>query len=582
MPGECSAGTTRAYDVNDIADIACDVLVIGSGAGGLSTAVCAAARGLDVLVIEKEASLGGTTAQSGGWLWIPCSPHARRAGVDDTPEAAKTYLRHEIGEDWDETRIDAFLAAGPEMVDFFERETAVRFFLGSDYPDYHPDAPGGRAGGRAVCAVAYDGRELAERLSLVRQPPRQLTLFGIKVGSGADFRHFANAQRSLTSALYVAKRVLAHGWQVVRYGRDVMLASGNALVGRLVKSALDRGVRFCVSTSAQALITSDGRVVGAMASCDGRSVKIAARRAVVSAAGGFSHDRVRRKRLFPQFALVDDYHSLACSGNTGDGLTMAEAVGATVDETGASPAAWMPMSAVPQEDGSTFIYPHSFDRGKPGVIAVTASGRRFVNEGNSYHDVGEAMLHAAAPEQGCAAWLVCDAAAIRRYGLGMAKPFPLPLAPYLRSGYLKRGRTLEQLAARTGMDARILRASVDRFNEGAREGRDPDYARGSNVYNVYQGDGSHPAGPCVVPLARTPFYAVRIHPGDLSTFSGLRTDEFARVLGGDGAPIPGLYAAGTDMASIFGGRYPGPGINLGPAMTFGYIAARHIAQHSKC
>lgn len=557
----------------------CDVLVIGSGAGGLAAAVAAAVLGLDVVLIEKEASLGGTTAQSGGWLWVPCSSHARRAGIEDAPEDVRTYLRHEAGDRYDAARIDAFLAAGPPMLDFFERETAAKFFLGADYPDYHPDAPGARPGGRAVCALPYDGRELGEHLALVRQPPPQLTLFGIKVGSGPDYRHFAHATRSWRSALYVARRMLAHAAQVARYGRDITLMSGNALVGRFVKSALDRGVRIEVSTAATGLVRDAGRVVGANAASPHGPIVIAARRGVVCAAGGYSHDPSRRRRLFAQSTDTDDYCSLACPGNTGDGLRIAEAAGAVVDESLASPAAWMPMSVVSRENGARMIYPHSFDRGKPGVIAVTVEGRRFANESNSYHDFGEAMLRATPRSPGCAAFLVCDAAAIRRYGLGMAKPYPVPLRPYLRSGYLARAGSLAELAAHTGMNAQVLAETVQRFNADARAGRDAQFGRGGNVYNRYQGDAERAHGPCLAPIEQAPYYAVRIYPGDLSTFAGLKTDAHARVLDEQGAPIPGLYAAGADMASIFGGRYPGPGINLGPAMTFGYIAARHMAAH---
>ncbi|MCC6531072.1 MAG: FAD-dependent oxidoreductase [Burkholderiales bacterium] len=555
---------------------ACDVLVVGSGAGGMSAAVAAAKLGLDVVLIEKEPYLGGTTAVSGGWLWIPCNPLALRAGVADTIDQARTYLRHELGDRYDEPRVEAYLATGPRMVEFFERETALRFFLGRDYPDYHPDAPGGLAGGRAICASPYDGRELHEALGQIKPPPRELTLFGIKVGSGPDFRHFANAQRSLGSALYVGKRVATHALHRIAYGRDATLMSGGALIGRLVKSALDLGVRLWRSTKTTELIVADGRVAGALAMRGELPIRIAARRGVVLAAGGFPHDSLRRQRLFRQSGGSGECYSLASGGNTGDGLAMAERAGAAVEENYANAAAWMPVSRVPYRDGSFGVYPHTFDRGKPGFIIVDAAGKRFVNEGNAYHDVGEAMLRAATPPD-FSAFLVCDHAAIRRYGLGMAKPFPLPLAPYLRSGYLKRGRTLAALAREAGIDARGLSETIARFNGPAKEGRDPDFGRGANAYNVYQGDSAATPGPCLAPIARPPFYAVKIYPGDLGTFDGLRTDANARVLDAGGAPIPGLYAAGTDMASIFAGCYPGPGINLGPAMTFGYIAARHLA-----
>jgi len=247
-----------------------------------------------------------------------------------------------------------------------------KFFLGTDYPDYHPAAPGGLPGGRAVCAEPFDGRELGDALRHLKPPARELTLFGIKVGSGPDFRHFANAQRSLRSALYVAKRVLIHFVQVAAYGRDVTLMSGNALVGRLLKTALDLEVRIQRSTAATELILTGGRVTGATAVESGTPFAISARCGVVCAAGGFSHDVARRKKLFPQSTASGEYYSLASRGNTGDGLRMAEAAGAAVEESFANPAAWMPVSRVPYPDGSFGIYPHTFDRGKPGVGDIKA------------------------------------------------------------------------------------------------------------------------------------------------------------------------------------------------------------------
>lgn len=556
----------------------CDALVIGSGAGGLGAAITARKHGLDVLVIEKEPWLGGTTALSGGWLWIPCNPLAQRAGVADSLDKARLYLKHELGDRYDATRVSAFLEAGPGMVDFFERDTAVKFFLGTDYPDYHPDAPGALPGGRAVCAEPFDGRQLGEMLAHIKPPPRELTLFGIKVGSGPDFRHFANANRSLDSALYVARRVLVHFMQLAAFGRDTRLMGGGALIGRLVKTALDLEIPIWRSARATELIVRDGRVAGAIAMRSNTPVAISARRGVVCAAGGFPHDIERRKKLFHQSSVAGEYYSLASQGNTGDGLRMAEQIGASIDESYANAAAWMPVSRVLYPDGQRGIYPHTFDRGKPGIIAVTAGGKRFVNEGNSYHDVGEAMLRARPAEADRSAFMVCDHAAIRRYGLGMAKPYPVPLTPYLRSGYLRRGPTIKDLAAQAGIDPQGLIDTIRRFNAAAREGMDPEFGRGANAYNVYQGDPANKPNPCLAPITTPPFYAVKIYPGDIGTFAGLKTDENARVLAVDGAPIPGLYAAGTDMASIFGGCYPGPGINLGPAMTFGYIAARHLAR----
>jgi succinate dehydrogenase/fumarate reductase flavoprotein subunit len=555
--------------------VSCDVLVIGSGAGGLAAAVTAGKLGLDVLVVEKEPWLGGTTALSGGWLWIPCNPLAQRAGVEDSLDAARNYLSHELGNRYDESRVSAFLENGPRMVSFFERETSVKFFLGATYPDYHPDAPGGRSGGRGICAESYDGRELRARIEEIRPPVPELTLFGIKVGAGTDFRHFANAQRSLRSALYVLGRIAVHLRDVVIHGRDLRLMNGNALIGRLVRSAYDLNIRLWRSCPAQELLRADERIVGAMVLRKGKQTQILARRGVILACGGFSKDAGRRQQLLGHYDLGGTQDSLAAPGNTGDGLRMAERVGASLSQTVANAAAWMPVSRPPRRDGSLGVYPHSFDRGKPGIIAVGRDGRRFVNESNSYHDVGAAMISAGRREP--AAFLLGDHRSVRRYGLGMAKPFPIPLGSYLRSGYLIRGRTLAEVALKAGIDAVSLEDTVRAYNRAASRGEDPDFKRGGNAYNRYNGDADHAPNPCLAPIEKPPFYIVAIHVGDLSTFSGVKIDNYARVLDQKGAPIAGLYACGADTESIFGGNYPGPGINIGPAMTFGYIAALHLA-----
>ena len=557
--------------------VTCDVLVIGSGAGGLAAAVTAGTLGLDVIVVEKDAWFGGTTALSGGWLWIPCNPLAVRVGVQDSLDRARTYLRHEVGDRYDGERIDAFLQNGPAMVEFFQTRTDVAFMLGRDYPDYHPDAPGALPGGRAICAESYDGLRLGDRLSQLRPQVREMTLFGLKVGSGPDFNHFFKARRSPRSALYVAGRIASHLRDVVLHGRDVLLMNGNALIGRLATSAFKLNIPIWVSSPVTGLVVEDRKVVGAMAQRSTGEVKIIARRGVVCAAGGFPHDAVRCDQLYPHKPTPTSHYSLAVSGDTGDGLRMAEAVGAAVADDCSNPAAWMPVSRVPRADGTFGTYPHSFDRGKPGAIAVTSRGVRFVNESNSYHDVVQGLLRVLDEDPGTRFFLVCDDRFIKRYGLGMAKPFPIPLRPYLRSGYLQRGNTIDELAARAGIDAGPLAATIARFNQFAREGVDPQFGRGRNVYNQYQGDPDHRPNPCLAPIERPPFYCVRILPGDLGTFAGLRTNGCAQVLGRDGSAIPGLYATGTDMASIFGGSYPGPGTILGPAMTFGFICARHMA-----
>lgn len=555
----------------------CDVLVIGTGAGGLSAAVTAASLGLDVLAVDKEPYYGGTTARSGGWLWIPCSPVARRAGVQDTPEAARRYLQHETGNHFDAARIDAFLHQGPRMVDFMERETEVRFVLGPSFADYHPGAPGGSDGGRSICAAPFDARTLGAEKDRLRPPLAEITFMGMMIGTGDELKHFFNVTRSVKSAGVVAKLLARFGRDLVRHGRAMRLTNGNALVGRLAKSAFDRGVPIWTEAPVTDLHMDVGRVTGATVQRDGAPVHVTARRGVVLATGGFPNDVVRRRAMFRHAPTGAEHWSPAPPGNTGDGLRLAEAAGALVEDRYPNAAAWVPVSLVPRRDGTAGPFPHFVDRSKPGVIAVTRTGRRFCNEADSYHDFIQAMV-AATPDAEHCAWFLCDHPTIRRYGLGFAKPFPLPLAPHIRSGYLLHGRTLAELAARAGIDPAGLERAVAAFNGPAARGEDPEFGRGGTSYNRSLGDPAVTPNPCVAPVAAGPFYAVKVVPGDLGTFAGVRGNEHAQVLDVDGAPIPGLYAAGNDLASIMGGNYPGGGITLGPAMTFGFIAAHHMAE----
>jgi succinate dehydrogenase/fumarate reductase flavoprotein subunit len=560
----------------------CDVLVIGAGAAGLTTAITARKLGLDVLVVEKEPVFGGTTALSGGWLWVPCSSHALNAGIVDSLDSAREYLRSEIGASFDAAKVDAYLENAPRMVDFLERETAVRFMLGPTYPDYHPDQPGGKAAGRAICAMPFDGRELGADLARLRLPVREMTLYGLKVGSGPDFHHFLNARRSLRSAWYVTRRIATHAADVLLHGRDLLLLSGNALAARLARSALDLGIPIWLNAPAVELLQDTGangtiRVRGGIVHVKGKPVHVSARCGVVCAGGGFSHDLARRQQLFAHKPAAGEHYSLAAPGNTGDGLRLAESVGGYVETRMVAAAPWMPVSRVSYADGSSGTYPHSYERGKPGVIAVTVAGTRFANESNSYHDVVQALIDTQVDGQPLSAFLVCDHRFVQRYGLGIAKPFPLPLRPYLRSGYLLRAGTLAALAAKAGIAREALERTVTQFNAKVALGTDPDFGRGTNVYNAYQGDPAHRPNPCLAPIVRPPFYCVKIVPGDLGTFMGIATNAWGGVINRGGAPVEGLFAVGNDMASLFDGHYPGPGSNLGPAMTFGYLCARYMA-----
>jgi succinate dehydrogenase/fumarate reductase flavoprotein subunit len=555
----------------------CDVLVAGSGCSGMSAAITAKHSGLDVLIVEKEPRFGGTTARSGGWLWIPGTSLARAWGINEGPDEARTYLRHEAGNSFDAARVDAFLAAGPEAIDFFTSKTAVRFDMPLTFPDYDAEAPGGKQGGRSMVARPFDGRELGDHIKDIGAPLPELTVFGIMLGSGKDIIHFMRATKSLTSAVYVAKRLSKHFLNVLRYGRGMTLTNGNALAGRLAKSAFDLKIPLWLSSPVRELIIENGAVRGAIIERNGKRIRIFARRGVVLACGGFPHDIERRKAMFPHAPTGREHYSPGPTGNTGDGLRLAESVGGRVEDSLPNAAAWVPVSVTHRKDGSKGVMPHFIDRAKPGVIAVMRDGARFANEGNSYHAFVQQMMKAAKPGEEIAAWLVCDHRALRQYGLGAVPPFPMPIGQYLNSGYLIKGNTLEELAGKAGIDAGGFVTTVAQFNNTAAEGRDPAYGKGSRAYNRYQGDANHGPNPCVAPIEQGPFYAIKMVIGDLGTYAGIRTDAQARALDAGGQVINGLYAAGNDMASIMGGNYPGAGITLGPALTFGYIAGRHLA-----
>lgn len=555
----------------------CDLLVIGSGAGGLSTAVTARKHGLDVVVVEKDSVFGGTTAFSGGVLWIPGNPVSHRANQKDTREAARAYLAAETESAFDAAAVDAFLDNGPKMVDWFERETSVKF-VPTLYPDYHPTQIGGVDVGRSILAAPFDIRELGKDVSRLRPPLSTITFIGMMFNSSnADLKHFFNVTKSVKSFFYVARRLASHLKELVLYRRGVNVTSGNALAARLAKSALDLGIPIWTASPALRLVVKDGAVAGAIVKRDGGEVEVRARHGVVLASGGFSHDIQRLRKAYPHVARGGEHFSPVPATNTGDGARLAEEAGGTVPLRYRDAAAWMPVSKVPMVGGRYVAFPHLLDRYKPGVIGVLRNGKRFTNESNSYHDVGAALIRACADHQETAMWLICDHATISKYGLGYAKPAPLPLGPLLRNGYLKRGGSLAALAQECGIDAAALEQTVREYNAGAQHGEDRQFGRGTTSFNRYLGDPDHKPNPCVAPIAQGPFYALKVVMGDLGTFDGIATNVEGAVLREDGSAIAGLYAVGNDRASIMGGNYPGAGITLGPIMTFGYVTGRHIA-----
>lgn len=561
-------------------ELACDLLVVGSGAGGLSTAITARKHGLDVIVIEKEAVFGGTTAFSGGVLWIPGNTHGQANGADDSREAVLRYLKHQTGRFFDAAAVEAFVDNAPKMVEWFERETEVRF-VPTLYPDYHPDAPGGVDVGRSILAAPYDARRLGAEIERLRPPLATITFMGMMFNSSnADLKHFFNATKSLTSAVYVAGRLANHFKELLLYRRGVQVTSGNALAARLARSCFDLGIPIHTETEARELLRDkSGSVIGARVRTGDAERSITARRGVVLACGGYPHDVQRITQSYPHLRRGGAHLSPVPSGNTGDGLKLAESAGGQVDLRfdGTGAAAWMPVSRVPLSGGRFGVFPHLLDRYKPGIIGVLRNGRRFTNESDSYHDVGAAMIEACAGERETAMWLVCDQATIAKYGLGYAKPAPMPLRGLIRRRYLFKGRTLAELAREAGIDAAGLEATVRDYNIGAMHGIDTRFGRGSTSFNRYLADPANRPNPCVAAIGDGPYYAVKVVVGDLGTFDGLRTTTVGQVLRDDDTVVPGLYAVGNDRASIMGGNYPGAGITLGPAMTFGFITGRFVA-----
>lgn len=553
----------------------CDVLIIGSGAAAMSAALAASTAGLGVLIVEKEEKFGGASARAGGGVWIPNTHHAKRYGLDDSEEMAETYFRHETGERYDPQRVSAFLRNGPAMIEFVERNSTLTFHLLAEFPDYHVENPGGGMG-RSLYPNPWNAHELGEEIERLRPVLRSATFMGMQIGVGEVPMYFT-AARKLGSFLHVLGSMARRGWDQVIHGRTMRLVSGNALVAGLAAAAFRKGAELWTSSPARQLIVENDRVVGAIVDGPDGSVHVRARQGVILATGGFPHDSKRRAELFPPGKAAPEVWGMLPYGNTGDGIRMAENVGASFNSDMSIPIALTPITTLKSGEGPLETNPVFFNRGAPGVISVTKAGNRFVNEARSYHDWGLGLLQQSDPEQEAVAWIVCDHRAMRRYSLSVIKPAPFPLRRHLRSGFIKRGRTIRELARNAGIDPEGLEATVTRFNLHAAMGRDPDFGRGSTAYELANGDPEHSPNPCVGPLDQAPYYALRVFAGCVATFAGLRTNEHAQVLDQQGSPIAGLYAVGNDMASITGGDYISGGCTLGPGMTFGYIAANHIA-----
>lgn len=553
-----------------------DAVVIGAGAAGLTAACTAAAMGRSVLVLEQADVVGGTTAISGGMVWLPVNHKMAEAGRPDSLEAARTYLAATVPGERRE-KLEMFLAQSDPALRDLEAKTALRFQPVLTYPDYYPDLPGGTTGGRVLEPVPFDGRHLGPAFDLVRDPLPEFTLFGGMMISRKDIPHFRRAMKSLPSALRAGRLLLEYLFQRLKTRRGTSLYLGNALVARLLRSALDLGVTIRTGVGVESLeLGSDGRV-SAISSIDrnGRRDRIGVRRGVILATGGLSHQHDLRSKYVPEAAGA--LTATVRSGSMPRGAVLATAVGARLSPPMRDGAFWVPASTFVRPDGSEGVFPHTVtDRAKPGLIAIDSNGQRFVNEALSYHEFVRAQLSHA--NSAIPAWLICDRGFIWKYGLGKIKPFTASLKADIASGYLIEAATIADLSLQVGVPATALAQTVERFNVAAERGEDPEFGRGGDVYQRSLGDADVKPNPCIAPIRKAPFYAVKVVPADLGMSAGIVTDASARVLREKGGIVPGLYACGNDMASIMEGAYPGPGITLGPALVFGWIAGRHLAE----
>jgi 3-oxosteroid 1-dehydrogenase len=553
-----------------------DVIVIGSGFGGMSATLFAAKKGLDVLLCEKSDKFGGTSASSGGIIWVPLTEEARAAGIEDSPEKVRTYLRHELGNFYRADLIDAFIESGPKAVAEVQNGTEVKFDL-IPWPDYHAANPGGVTQGRSLETRRFDGRKLGPDFERVRPPIKTLMLFGKLSVDKRKIDQFLNPFGSWATFKSVAATLLRFADDLRTYSRGTDIGAGNALIARLLYSLRRTKAELWSNAPLLDLIgDAQNGVRGAVVEVGGRRLRIRARKGVILAAGGFPRSAELRAEL-----AKDHPHdqTVGFEANVGDALQAARRIGAVADTDLSGPGFWTPTSKIREKDGSwrTTLYGY-LDRGRPGMIAVDPEGRRFVNESNSYHDIVAAMFDNGVAE-GRAFHLICDRDFIWKRGFGIIRPFrPLfTLRAFVEREYIATAPTLRELAARIGVDPAGLEATVKRHNAFCTTGVDLDFGKGDDPYNRMFGDPSVKPNPNLTPIARGPFFAMRIYPGTLGTTAGLKANADAQVVSGAGAPIAGLYTCGNEMASIFRGFYPGGGVTLAPGLVFGYRAIEHLS-----
>lgn len=554
-----------------------DVVVVGAGGAGMVAALLGAAKGLRVALIEHTKYVGGTTAISAGSAWIPNTHHAANVSPPDSVERAATYLRNAVGNLSSEEMRRAFLIHGPEAIAELEAQTDVKFRARSLHPDYRTELEGSTLRGRVLEAMPFDGRKLDGLLSLIREPIPEFTVLGGMMVNQEDVGHLVNMSRSWTSLKHGAKIIVRHLRDRLTHKRGTRLMMGNALIGRLLYSLSKRDVSLLMETEVTRIDVRDGKVAGLSIRQHGKGRSIEVKRGVIMATGGFNRHKTLRDQLLRKPVAA---YCPGAPGHTGQLHDLVSAIGGRYGEGPADSAFWAPVSVRKRPDGSMAIFPHFLlDRGKPGVVAVNRAGRRFVNEAVSYHPFVEGMYQNFEGEPSIPAFLITDADGLWTYGLGMVRPGPWPKAKFLADDYLVKAATIAGLADKLGVASDGLRQTISRMNEYAESGTDPEFGRGNTDYQrITAGDLSHAPNPCLGPIQKPPFYAVRLFPGDIGASRGFLTNADAQVLDKDNAPIRGLYACGNDMNSVMGGKYPGPGITIGPGIAFAYAAVHHLSQ----
>ncbi|MDE3231731.1 MAG: FAD-dependent oxidoreductase [Pseudomonadota bacterium] len=568
---------TQLQQFNDQDSV--DLVVIGSGAAGFSAALNAAIDGASVLLVESTRHVGGTTALSAATTWVPGTRRGLEVNPDDTPERVTTFLDLAVGDRSDPKLRQTFIENGPHAIAKLEDNSALQFQVRMLHPDYLSELEGAVLRGRAIEPQPFDGKLLGPNLSLVRNPIPEFTVLGGMMVDRDDIFHLLRITETWKSFSYCVRIVLRHYLDKLRFPRSTRWVMGNALIARCLYSYLQRGGKLVTNAEVIEFVQEGQHIGGVVVQqklSDGSVIQrtLKTRGGVVMATGGFNRHPTRRAEMLPG---ANEAWCPAGPGHTGKVQDLALQLGAQLGSGGLSHAFWAPISTRQRDDGSWAAFPHFvMDRGKPGMLTVDSQGQRYLNESTSYHLFGIAMQahHAITPS--VPSWLVCDAGALKRYGLGMIRPGGKGLEPYLADGYLHQGKTLADLAQKIQVPADKLKATVERFNAFADKGQDDDFQRGTTDYQRANGDATWPGpNPCLGALREGPFYAIALYPGDIGAATGLVTDGDARVLDKEGKAIEGLYACGNDMHSIMGGVYPAPGITIGPAITFGYLAAKH-------